>query len=155
MISSRRSQVTSTQLTGGQWVGPAVRVQNSGQNGYVGFYYWNFGSPELMLFKRSGGYWTQLGSTYNSGALAAGTQLQLDGGRAARSRCWRTGWRRSSATDTSFTGGAPGILAYGSADAGSWSGGSVRSAAVRPTRWAGRCRGFPGRWCCRITAVTT
>ena len=29
-------QVTSTQLTGGQWVGPAVRLQNSGQNGYVG-----------------------------------------------------------------------------------------------------------------------
>ena len=30
-----------------------------------------------MLFKRSGGNWTQLGSTYSSGPLAAGTQLQV------------------------------------------------------------------------------
>src|SRR3984893_7528518 len=36
--SNQYSQVavTSTQLTGGQWIGPAVRVQNSGQNAYVG-----------------------------------------------------------------------------------------------------------------------
>ena len=73
--------VTSTQLTGGQWIGPMVRAQNGGQNAYVGIYYWNNGSPDLMLFKRSGGSWTQLGSTYNSGALAAGTQLQVTGRR--------------------------------------------------------------------------
>ena len=73
MISSPQIQVTSAQLTGGQWVGPAVRAQNGGQDGYVGFYYWNNGSPELMLFKRSAGSWDQLGSTYNSGPLAAGT----------------------------------------------------------------------------------
>ena len=70
-------EVTSTQLTGGQWIGPMVRAQNSGQNAYVGIYYWNNGSPVLMLFKRRGGGWTQLGSTYNSGPLAAGTQLQV------------------------------------------------------------------------------
>ena len=38
-------QVTSTQLSGGQWVGPAVRLQNNGLNGYLGIYYWNNGSP--------------------------------------------------------------------------------------------------------------
>ena len=70
--------VTSTQLTGGQWIGPMVRAQNGGQNAYVGIYNWNNGSPDLMLFKRSGtNTWTQLGSTYNSGALSAGTQLQV------------------------------------------------------------------------------
>ena len=37
--------VTSTQLTGGQWIGPAVRVQNGGQNAYVALYNWNSGSP--------------------------------------------------------------------------------------------------------------
>ena len=47
-------QVTSTQLSGAQWVGAAVRLQNSGLNGYVGIYYWNSGSPVLELFKRSG-----------------------------------------------------------------------------------------------------
>ena len=70
-------EVTSTQLTGTQWIGPAVRTQNGGQDGYVGIYNWNNGSPELMLFKRSGGNWTQLGSAYSSGPLAAGTQLKL------------------------------------------------------------------------------
>ena len=75
-------QVTSTQLTGGQWIGPMVRAQNGGLNAYVGIYFWNNGSPELQLFKRSGGNsWTQLGSTYNSGPLAAGTQLEVTGGR--------------------------------------------------------------------------
>ena len=38
-------EVTSTQLTGGQWIGPAVRAQNGGQDAYVGAYYWNNGSP--------------------------------------------------------------------------------------------------------------
>ena len=44
--------------------------QSGGQNGYFGLYFWNYGSPELMLFKRSGGAWTQLGGVYSSAALA-------------------------------------------------------------------------------------
>ena len=55
-------EVTSTQLTGKQWIGAAVRMQSGGQNGYVGIYYWNSGSPELKLFVRSGGNWSQLGN---------------------------------------------------------------------------------------------
>ena len=75
--STPRSQVTSTPLTGSQWIGPAVRAQAGGQDAYVGIYYWNNGSPELMLFLRNNGNWTQLGTTYVSGPLAAGTQLPL------------------------------------------------------------------------------
>jgi hypothetical protein len=71
-------QVTSAQLTGAQWVGPAVRAQAGEHTGYLGIYYWNNGSPELMLFKRSGGGWGQLGSTYSSRPLAP------------RSTSWRT-----------------------------------------------------------------
>ena len=70
-------EVTSTQLTGGQWVGPAVRVQNNGLDLYLGIYFWNNGSPELRLYKRSAGNWIQLGGSYNSGPLAAGTVLKL------------------------------------------------------------------------------
>ena len=44
-------EVTSTQLSGGQWIGPAVRAQNGGQDLYLGIYWWNNGNPELMLFK--------------------------------------------------------------------------------------------------------
>ena len=114
MTSTRMVQVTSTQLTGGQWVGPAVRLQSGGQSGYLGIYFWNYGSPELRLYKRTAGSWAQLGSTYSSGPLAAGTQLEVTavGGKIS---FLVNGVQRISVTDTSFTGGAPGIMAYGSA----------------------------------------
>ena len=57
---SSQVQVTSTQLTGGQWVGPAVRAQAGGADLYLGIYFWNGGSPELMLFLRNNGNWSQL-----------------------------------------------------------------------------------------------
>ena len=120
-------QVTSTALSGGQWVAAAVRLQNSGKNGYAGLYYWNFGSPELMLFKRSNSAWTQLGTAYNSGVLAAGTQLQIMAVGSTISLL-QNGVTRVSVTDTSFTGGAPGIMAYGNSTADNWSGGSAGAA---------------------------
>jgi hypothetical protein len=121
-------QVTSTALSGGQWIAAAVRMQSSGQNAYAGLYYWNFGSPELMLFKRSGGSWTQLGGVYNSGALAAGTQLQLTA-VGSKISLLQNGVQRLSVTDTSFTGGAPGIMAFGNSTADNWSGGSASAAS--------------------------
>ena len=48
-------QVTSTQLSGGQWIGPAVRSQGNGQNLYLGIYFWNSGSPQLRLYERTSG----------------------------------------------------------------------------------------------------
>jgi hypothetical protein len=116
-------EVTSTQLTGSQWIGPAVRLQNGGQNGYVGIYNWNSGSPVLQLFKRSGGNWTQLGSTYNSGPLAAGTKLRLTvlGNSISFTA---NGVERIGLTDSTFSSGAPGIMAFGSATADNWSGGN-------------------------------
>ena len=74
---SSQIEVTSTQLSGGQWIGAAVRAQNCGQSLYLGLYFWNSGNPELMLFKRISGNWTQLGGSSFQGALAAGTQLNL------------------------------------------------------------------------------
>ena len=55
----------------------AVRANSTGQQAYVGIYYWNNGTPDMRLYRRSGGTWIQLGSTYSSGALAAGSQLQI------------------------------------------------------------------------------
>ena len=118
--------VTSTPLSGGQWVAAAVRVQGGGQNAYAGLYYWNFGTPELMLFKRSGGAWAQLGSTYSSGVLAAGTQLQVVAVGSTISFL-QNGVQRISVTDTSFTGGAPGIMAFGNSTADNWTGANATS----------------------------
>ena len=119
-------EITSTQLSGGQWVGPAVRAQNGGQNVYLGLYWWNFGSPELMLFKRISGGWTQLGSAYGCGALAAGTQLQL-AVTGSNLTFLENGVARITTSDTSLTGGAPAIMAYGAATADNWTGGDSSS----------------------------
>ena len=115
-------QLTSTQLTGSQWVGPAVRAQAGGQDMYVGIYSWNGGSPELMLFLRDNGSWDQL-ATSTTTALAAGTTLTLTvvGSTLAFAVNNTT---VLSTTDTTLTGGAPGVVANGLAGATNWSGGN-------------------------------
>lgn len=112
--------ITSTQLTGGQWVGPAVRVQGGGRDAYLGVYYWNSGSPELRLYKRDAGIWKQLGSPYSCGPLAAGTKLELTAVGNTISLL-ENGIQRIRVTDKTFVGGAPGIMAYGNAEVDNWS----------------------------------
>ena len=102
----------------------AVRAQNGGQDGYAGIYFWNSGSPQLRLYKRNGGSWTQLGSSYNSGALGAGTQLEVTAVGSSISFL-ENGVRRIAASDSSVSGGAPGIVAYGTGQVDSWSGGTA------------------------------
>jgi hypothetical protein len=122
--------VTSTAMSGGQWIAAMVRAQNSGQTAYAGLYSWNYGSQELMIFKRTSGNWTQLGAAYSTGTLAAGTQLQLQAVGSTIS-FWQNGVQRLSVTDSSITGGAPGIIAYGTAAAAdNWSGGSADGSAT-------------------------
>jgi hypothetical protein len=117
-------EVTSAQLTGKQWIGPMVRAENGGRDGYVGIYYWNNGSPELMIFKRSGGKWAQLGKPYSSGPLAAGTRLKLMAvGNTLE--FMENGTVRIAVGDNSFSGGVPGIMANGTAKADNWSGGAA------------------------------
>ena len=135
--------VTATPLSGGQWVAAAVRMQASGQNAYAGLYYWNFGSPELMLFKRSGGAWAQLGSTYSSGVLAAGTQLEVTAVGSTISFL-QNGVQRISVTDSSFTGGAPGIMAYGNSTADNWTGANATSGGGTTYSVGGAVSGLSG-----------
>ncbi len=121
-------EITSTQLSGGQWIGTAVRAQNGGQDLYLGLYFWNYGNPVLMLFTRVGGGWTQLGSTYSSGALTAGTQLQLSA-TGSDLTFSENGAALITARDTTLTGGAPALMAYGTPTADNWSGGDSSSLA--------------------------
>jgi hypothetical protein len=123
--SSQYSQieVTSAQLTGGEWIGTAVRAQHRGQDAYVGTYYWNNGKPDLMLFKRSGDSWTQLG-TYISGPLAAGTKLKLVAVGDTISFL-ENDFPVLTASDRSLSGGAPGIMIFGSGTVGDWIGGAA------------------------------
>ena len=79
-----------------------------------------------MLFLRQNGNWTQLGSTYASGTLPAGTTLDLT---AAGSTLTLTenGVQRITATDTTLTGGTPGVIAFGTTYAANWAGGNGSS----------------------------
>ena len=117
-------EVTSSQLTGDQWIGAAVRMQNSGEDGYAGIYYWNNGSPELMLLERSSGNWTQIGNAYSSGPLAAGTQLKLMVVGSTLSFL-ENGVERIAIYDNSLVNGAPGIIVDGTGKVDNWSGGSA------------------------------
>ena len=121
---SSQVQVTSTQLTGGQWVGPAVRPR-PGADLYLGIYFWNGGSPELMLFVRDNGNWAQLGASPTS-PLAAGTTLSLSATGPTLTFAVN-GTTAITATDTTLTGGAPGLMAYGLPTAADWSGAGVTS----------------------------
>jgi Putative esterase len=115
-------EVTAKQLAGGQWIGAAARVQDGGQDAYVGIYYWNSGRPELLVFKRSKGNWTRLGNGYNSPPLRMGTKLKLVA-VGSTIMFLENGIVRISASDGSLSGGAPGIMIYGAGAAGNWSGG--------------------------------
>ena len=136
-------ELTSTQLSGGQWIGPAVRAQDGGQDLYLGIYWWNNGNPELMLFKLVNGNWTQLGSAHPSGALAAGTQLNLTVTGSTLSFS-ENGVVEVTATDTSLTGGAPAIMAYGTPTAGNWVGGDGTSSVAGTYSIGGTVSGLSG-----------
>src|SRR5262249_56845781 len=74
------SEVTVTSNPLSVWVAPTVRAQISG-NLYAGLYSNNAGTYTLLIYKRVGGAWGQLGNSYVIGStpLAAGTKLRLGG----------------------------------------------------------------------------
>src|SRR5215469_1701437 len=125
-------QVTSTQLAEGQWIGPSVRIGGSGASAYTGLYFWNYGNPQLMLFKRTGGNWTQLGNSVATAPLPAGTTLEVTAVGSAISLL-QDGGTVITATDTQVTGGQPGILAFNAGTADNWSGGDIASYSVGGT----------------------
>jgi hypothetical protein len=125
-------EVTSTQLSGGEWLGATVRSQNGGQDTYLGIYFWNNGTPQLQLYKRTAGAWIQLGTSYNCGPLPAGTQLRLSAVGSTIS-FQLNGTERIAATDTTLTGGAPGIMTFGAATGDNWAGGNITSSTPPPS----------------------
>jgi hypothetical protein len=132
---SSQIEVTSSSLAVGDWVGPTARSQNGGQSTYVGLY-WNdqdAGAYVLQLYVRHSAAWTQLGSTYTlPDALPAGTQLTLSAVGSSISFL-QDGVERIAATDSSLTGGAPGIMAFGAGTADNWAGSAAdASTATTP-----------------------
>ena len=131
---SSQLQLTGTQLSGSQWIGVGVRAQANGQNLYLGLYWWNAGNPVLMMFGRNNGTWAQLGATYASGPLPAGTQLQLSAVGSTLTFS-QDGIARITATNTTLTGGAPAIMAYGTPTADNWQASGTTGGGGGPTTY--------------------
>ena len=151
---SSQIEVTSTQLSGGQWIGPAVRMQAGGQNMYLGIYFWNNGSQQLRVYKRSAGNWIQLGSSYNCWSVGGGHTAEAVGGglddlvpAERRGPDHRHGRQRHGrrAGDHDLRDGQGRQLGRH---------GRQLIASGRRIRLAGACRGCRGRSCCRTTAAT-
>ncbi len=99
-----------------------MRAQAGGRDLYVGVYFWGNGSPELMLSSRDNGNWSQLGGI-GTRPLAPGTTLTLTAVGSTLALAVN-GAVVLSASASTLTGGAPGIMANGVATAGNWSGGN-------------------------------
>jgi hypothetical protein len=117
------SEITVTSSPLSVWIGASVRNQGNG-NLYVGIYYANGGVPQLRLYKRVVGFWTQLGASYNCGTLAAGTKLRLVvvGGTLA---FLQDGVERIAVYDGDIAGGAPGVMIWGTDALDDWTGGNA------------------------------
>ena len=113
-------QITAPNLSAGQAIGVGVRAQNGGRTLYLGVYSRAILSSSLVLYKRVNGNWSQLGS-YQSGVLAAGTQLKLQAS-SSNITLFQGSTQRISARDSSITGGAPAIMASGTPKADNWQG---------------------------------
>src|SRR5205807_3281952 len=106
-------------------------------------YFWNNGTPQLRLYKRTAGTFVQLGSSYNSGALAAGTKLTLSA-VGSRISFQQNGTERIAVTDSSVTGGAPGVMTFGAATADNWVGGGAAASAPTTYSVGGSVSGLVG-----------
>jgi hypothetical protein len=140
---SSQVELTGTQLSGAQWVGPTVRVQGGGLGLYVGIYFWNGGAPELRLYKRVGGTFTQLASSINTAPLSAGTKLKLVA-VGSRVSFLVNGVERIVVTDGSLTAGAPGLMTYTAARADNWAGADLGSPPPASYSVGGSVSGLAG-----------
>jgi putative esterase len=118
------SQIEVGSVTGSQFIGPTVRMQNNGQDCYVGLYDFNNGSPYLQIFKRNGGSFSALTGQLSVAALTSGTTLKLMVVGDTLSFLIN-GVEKQAVYDNSLTGGAPGIMAFQTPTADNWSGGNA------------------------------
>jgi hypothetical protein len=125
------SEITVTSSPLSVWIGASVRNQANGDI-YVGIYYANGGAPQLRVYKRVEGTWTQLGVSYACGTLAAGTKLRL---MVVGSRLvfLEDGVERIAASDADISAGAPGIIVCGTDALDDWSAGDLAAYSIGGT----------------------
>lgn len=135
--SDQYSSIESTDaLTTGQWIGATVRETVNGSQLYIGIYFFSDPSYVMQVYKRAGGSFTQLGSTFGLGIsqVPAGTVFKLAAQGTAISFL-RDGDPKISVTDGTWATGAPGIMTAGAATLDNWEGGEFGSASKSPPRF--------------------
>lgn len=122
--SNQYSQIEVGAMSSNQWIGPTVRMQNNGQNYYLGLYDFNNGSPFLQIFKSVNGSFTGLTGQLSISQLSTGSTLKLIvvGDTIA---FLVNGVEKQATFDTTLTGGSPGIAAFGTPAADNWAGGNA------------------------------
>ena len=126
-------EVTSTQLSGGQWIGPAVRARTVARTLIWGSILEQRRSAVATVQAARWQLVHSLGASYASGPLPAGTKLTVSAVGSQISFA-EDGVERIAVTDSTLTGGAPGIMTFGAATADNW------PAAPRPRRPRRRSR---------------
>ena len=128
---SSQVQLTSTPVTGNQWVGPAIAPGGRGRR-LRRHLLRQLRQPraDAVLAQRRG--LCQLGASVPVSPLAAGTTLSLSVTGSTLTFA-DNGTTAITATDTTLTGGAPGIMANGLATATNWSGTGVTTTTTTTT----------------------
>lgn len=126
------SQITGMVISAGggsgYWVGVTVRGDSTGQNGYRAIYFWNAATPIVRLYKRVSGTFTQLGSDYTipggNGGLSTSDVLRLEAVGTTITAYLR-GVVAVQVTDSTYTSGSIGLMAFGLPTADDWQGGDL------------------------------
>ena len=108
-----------------RWGGLAVRIRDDGAAAYVGVYKTDRRKSELMLCKRTGSKWIQLGRTYRAGPLLEAATLRLVA-LGSTIAFMENGFIRIAASDSSLSIGVPGIMVNGTEVVGEFSFGPAR-----------------------------
>ena len=85
---------------------PPCGPRPEGPTSIVGIYFWNGGSPELMLFVRDNGNWASWRQRPRRARWQPGTTLSLSATGPTLTFA-ENGTTAITATDTTLTGGAP------------------------------------------------
>jgi putative esterase len=123
-------EITATPFSSSthQWIGASVRNQPNGDL-YVGIYWNNLGgTPVLRLYKKISGNYTQLGTEYVSGTLAAGARLKTVVTGTTIS-VLLDGTLKISVYDADLGSGSPGVMAFDTATADNWNAGDFSAAS--------------------------
>jgi hypothetical protein len=116
-------------IISGNWQGPVVRADATGQNDYTVIYY-NGSTYVLALYKKISNAYTQIGSNYNlPGALNSGDVVRIEASGTTLT-VKLNGTAVITQTDSAIAGGSPGLVFYGNDLMDNWDAGELTASPL-------------------------